>query len=133
MEAYDNKIELKTGSRDKGLKLTEAIRDKRFEEALRLIEEGADINYVDIYRTTPLLYAIQYNNLDMVRVLVERGADVNYVNSIGSTPLMYAISEENFEIVKYLLDHGVKDINSGRNGTPLIMAIISKKLDMVKL
>lgn len=74
-------------------------------EAKRLLDEGADANFMDMW--TPLSGAVQRANVPMTRLLLERGADVNARDFGGQTPLMSIVrreeTDEQVEIVRLLL------------------------------
>ena len=56
--------------------LLQAAIDNDFEALKRAHAKGADVNESTKSGTSPLIYASQNNNLEMVRFLVEFGADV---------------------------------------------------------
>lgn len=69
------------------------------------------INAQDSAGKTALLYAISFENLEMVKALIAAGVDVNTKNNIlitinSVTPLILAISFSNLDIVKELLAAG---------------------------
>ena len=101
-----------------------------------LLDYGADINYKTysapenssehtgendpehaIYFTddgcgrTPLLYAVQYQDLDRVKFLIENGADVNAVDFCGFNAINILADErgdeEGYEMLEYFLEQGV--------------------------
>jgi ankyrin repeat protein len=77
-----------------------------------------------------LLHAIDSNFLDMVQLLVERGAPVNVVSS--ETPLTRAIERGYLDIAKCLIESGA-DVNLADSyGTPLNIAIWEECWDIVK-
>ena len=47
---------------------------------------------------TPLILAIAYHRLEIVKLLIENGADVNLAGPKGMTPLMIAVDKENIDI-----------------------------------
>jgi hypothetical protein len=52
---------------------------------------------------TPLIYAIESNNIDVVKFLLDKGADVNYINNINKkTILSYAEEKNNPEIIQLI-------------------------------
>lgn len=84
-----------------------------------LIERGANINAQNTFGKTPLMYAIQFGNLESIKILLEHGADINLatfpektkysetmIKASNRTPLMYAAWHANSEIVKFLLAKG---------------------------
>jgi ankyrin repeat protein len=77
-----------------------------------------------------LLHAIDSNFLDMVQLLVEREAPVNVVSS--ETPLTRAIKRGYLDIAKCLIESGA-DVNLADSyGTPLNIAIWEECGDIVK-
>jgi ankyrin repeat protein len=52
---------------------------------------------------TPLTYAIQKENIEIIKILIEHGADIN----CKSKPLLLAIKKENIEIIKILIENNV--------------------------
>jgi hypothetical protein len=64
-----------------------------------LIERGADVNF-----NTPLQYAAEAGDINMVNLLIEKGADVNFI-SYGS-PLSEAAKHGKNAIVELLLKKG---------------------------
>lgn len=75
--------------------------------AQKLLEAGADINYIDWIITknmSALQLAVENRDKDMVLLLLEKGAGVNLINE-GKTPLDYAEDEEVKSILK---KHGAK-------------------------
>lgn len=87
--------------------LYQGLRDNN----LDLIREGCkqiDINELDPYGKTPLMYACLHCTLEIVKALVEDGADVNKRDLLGWTPLFYC---KDTAMADYLLSVGA-DINA---------------------
>ena len=78
------------------------IRSNKEDEAIKLIENGENINTCDGIGRTPLHYAAKYNMCKLISVLVERGADMNAL-AMGWTPLHEAIAAESHDAVKLLM------------------------------
>lgn len=78
-----------------------------------LVKHGADINRIDPWGRTPLMWASQHAELDTVRLMIELGADVNRVseknmNGVGSkeTALSLARRCKRGDVVALLQQHG---------------------------
>lgn len=84
-----------------------------------LIKKGANVNAQNSFGKTALMYAIQYGNLNVVKILLDNKADVNLAtfnneSAVGDampaagyrTPLMYAAWHADAEVLNYLLAHG---------------------------
>ncbi|OUM68758.1 hypothetical protein PIROE2DRAFT_28605, partial [Piromyces sp. E2] len=74
------------------------------------IDHGADVDFIDDNKNSPLSYAIQMKSESIVSLLIEHGADVNFVDIFNVSLLTYAINEQEFGVVKLLVDHGA-DVN----------------------
>ena len=58
------------------------------------MKRGADINAIDDVDRTPLMLAVIYNKLEMVKLLVELKANINAQDSRGRTALSLAMHTE---------------------------------------
>lgn len=84
----------------------QAIELRDFESINSFVNEGAHVDFQTNEGLTPLMIAIQENNLDSARFLLDHGADVNIHANDDTTPLIQAVSNRNFEAVKLLIDYG---------------------------
>jgi ankyrin repeat protein len=71
-----------------------------------------DINALQPDGTSALLWAVYYEETDMVSLLLDAGADANAQNRYGLTPLIQSSIYGNGEIISLLLDAGA-DANAG--------------------
>ena len=56
---------------------------------------------------TPLMYAVMYHDLNVVKLLISKGVDLNARGSeSGSTPLMFAALSGQTKMARYLLKYG---------------------------
>jgi ankyrin repeat protein len=69
------------------------------------VKLGADINYVNEERLTPLIEAVIHLKFNIVKYLVDNGANVEYRGRNNFSALDRAIAREFIEGVKYLLEH----------------------------
>ena len=108
-----------------------AIKEGYSDVVEELIKGGADINYVNENKDTPLIKAIQharataefssqaqasynsrwYQRRKIIQTLLKAGANVNHVNKYGRTALMEAVIEHDLNTVQSLLQ--VPEITTG--------------------
>ena len=69
---------------------------------------------------TPLYFAVENSDCEVVEQLLDRGADVNVQEKTGNTPLHFAAISNASEVVELLLERGAY-VNAQDNGgtTPL--------------
>ena len=84
-----------------------------------LLKLGAEANVIDDCGYTPLLYAVEKEQINYVSALISAGADVNH-----KYPLLLASKHGSSEIVKTLIDAGA-DVNlqDNQGDSPLIHAV----------
>ncbi len=70
-----------------------------------LIQEGAEVNALNLERESPLHIACRYGSQALVRKLLKSSADLLHTNTRGYNCLEVAIEEQNTNVVKYLIDH----------------------------
>ena len=69
-----------------------------------MVESKAGVNNKDKEGLTPLHFAVQQGNLELVRYLVESAAGVNNRDNEGLTPLHFAVQQGNLEVERYLVE-----------------------------
>jgi len=84
------------------LSLIEAVKNGNYDEAEKLIKNGADVNQQGEQGWTPLNFAAGKGSLPMVRLLVENGANIFKVGRDLRTPYMIALAAGRVSVVKYL-------------------------------
>lgn len=102
-----------------------------------LLDNGANVNGVGLYGSTPLLSAVGKLNLEIASMLLQRGADVNARDEIGRTSLLVAILNIGDTGLLGLLLEGGADANMAdsrgltpiwatmlENGNPEIMRLL---------
>jgi ankyrin repeat protein len=99
-----------------------------------LVQKGANINTVDhISRKTPLHYACENGNVEMVKYLCEMGAAIDLADMDGFTPIHVAAENGNIKCITVLISQGM-DLNhkSEVTGeTPLHFACKRKEEDFI--
>jgi ankyrin repeat protein len=106
-----------------------------FENARKLIEQGADIEAKDPGTGASVLhYAVMRGNPDILQFLLGRGVDVNSRTRNGTTPLHTAVLYNRYEVAEMLLNKGAEvDAKSTSGATPLAIATAAKNRTIAEL
>jgi hypothetical protein len=90
-----------------------------------------NVNTVNQYNETPLMYVALIGDLPRVRALVSKGAQVN---KEGWTPLHYATVKARAEVAKFLLEKGALPNELTPEGdTALILAVRADSVETVQV
>lgn len=112
-------------------KLIDASYEGNNELVLKLLERGADPNTSGWNGITPLMYAVDNEHLETVKILVLNGADVNLKPENGISALISAVMHNNIEISEYLIRHGADiEIKDNIGNTSLIYAAAYNYFDL---
>lgn len=84
--------------------LNVAISKGDLAKVQQLVEIGVDVNKKDERGTTPLMYAILFNQPQIVAYLIKKGADYRAEDANGLTILDYAEQSKSEEIIKLVND-----------------------------
>ena len=97
------------------------------------IKYGVDLN-VRIDGETPLIRAVDAQNLDTVKILLEYGVDPNISETFeGNSPLHIAVKNNDYEASEILLKHGANvNLLNETNATPLHYAAFAENYRLVK-
>ena len=109
--------------------LATAVRYRQNPAARYLTSLGVNVCKVGKNGKTPLLWAIQNQDLDMIKWLLDRGAAY-----ILDSVFLDAIATKNLEIVKILYDRGINksQIVKTKGKTPLVQALDVESTEIVK-
>ena len=85
-----------------------AVQDGDIEKVRALIDQGAIVNTFDQIDKTPLHYATESENFQIIELLLKAGADPNAHNekNIGNTPLRNVASKCSLKLAKVLIKAG---------------------------
>lgn len=75
------------------------------DEVIALIDKGANVNAIDQYGYTPLIWAARNNLADPSITLITKGADLNAKSRSGWTPLIWATINGHRDVCMLLLRH----------------------------
>jgi serine/threonine-protein phosphatase 6 regulatory ankyrin repeat subunit B len=102
-----------------------------------LIVLGANLDWQgeDNDGYTPLHFATEYGEDEIVKMLIDAGADVNVQSDWnGSTPLYWAAKYKRLGIVKILIDaKAYLDVQDVWGNTPLHMATVNGYIEVVRM
>jgi len=93
-----------------------AISRGDFLKVKKLVESGANVNYVHSKGKSALHWAASSGNLKIVAYLIYKGAKVNVFNENGASPLQIAAIGKNLDVVKLLVQNGADIEHKDRNG-----------------
>ncbi|MBA3323148.1 MAG: ankyrin repeat domain-containing protein [Pyrinomonadaceae bacterium] len=115
------KSELKQLDRD----LLDSVIMRDIARVRELLEQGAKVNAKDAeHQETPLMLAVKFASLEMVRLLLKIGAEVSARDDRGRTALFHApVSSEVFEA---LLGAGADVQARDEEGNSILMREVSK-------
>lgn len=130
-EQEEPKEEKSINLMDKQLLLSATLGDT--ETAMKLIQDGANINVEGDNGETPILAATYQNHVETVKALIGAGANLESKDEKQSNPFLYASREGYTDIVKLLINAGVntKEITKS-GGTALISASERGHVEVVK-
>lgn len=99
----------------------------RFEIIDAMIAGGAELNPMQPFGRSPLFYAIEKRDKEMIKGLLARGAKINFPNSDGDTALMVAVLAlvSDPSMIKFLLAAGA-DVNARNLKGETALAIVRR-------
>ncbi len=102
-----------------------AVSSKNFEQAEKLLKQGADVNAKDVNGCTALLYISQVGTWNEVEFLLKRGADISATDNDKRTIAHYAASNKNADTFHHVaMDSSVwMGAHDRKNRVPMWYAI----------
>ena len=117
------------------LSLHAVVAKGDFENARKLVEQGADVEAKDPGTGASVLhYAVMRGNPEILQFLLGRGVDVNSRTRNGTTPLHTAVLYNRYEVAEMLLNKGADvGAKSTSGATPLAIATAAKNRTIAEL
>src|SRR4051812_30989317 len=94
------------------------IADGKEDEAVWLVDNKLNPNFVDEEGSTPLSYAVRAGMLKLAARLLQRGADPNVqVSNQHTDPILFlAVFSENADMIRLLIQHHANVNQPDRSG-----------------
>jgi ankyrin repeat protein len=89
-----------------------ALHMRSVKKVKAFIEQGVNINLSDGHGYTPLHYAVQNNQKEIVQLLLANGADINTKDNLRRTPLDIAMEKEGDQDIVKLLVGNVAEVST---------------------
>ena len=106
----------------------QTIMHNQVAQMIQMIVEGFDVDFHELGKTPPLIFAIKYNKKEIIESLLLYGANVNIQDREGNTPLHFATKFRHPELMSTLLHYGAdKTILNVDNKTALDIAEDAEK------
>ena len=113
----------KGGFLNEGGFLSEAIRNRREDLVLMMLDAGINPNAAIDGQIPPLTYAVEWGQTSVIKALILAGGDANA--GYGDSAFVTAVRQQNFTLVELLLDAGA-DINGRSIGRTALSAAVEQ-------
>jgi ankyrin repeat protein len=128
-ELFEIELKKKAPRSNSTKNLFKAIAEKSIPKMLRSIENGADVNSINIDNFTPIMCVILLGEkqndivISMAKILLENRADPN-LETDRTSPIVMAMEYDSIGIVEILIKYGL-DVNATKFQSPLLNYIAS--------
>ena len=126
----------KLPQQEANLKLHHAVLTNEPKAVQKYLKKGASVDYREAKRGwTPLLFAIEDGNSEIVKLLIDQGADVNIVSTMNNvSPLQRAAAKGDLDIVKMLVRQGadIDHQDAKLRSTPLMWATVNGHINTAR-
>ncbi|CDK31079.1 ankyrin repeat domain-containing protein [Candidatus Babela massiliensis] len=115
--------------------LKEALEDNSTEIVKLLLKDIDNLDSIRYYfnNFTPLMYAIDKNNIEITKIILEKYPNVELQDIDGNTALILAVKNDNLEIIKLILKHYPNINTQNKFGyTALMYAIENNNEEVIK-
>jgi ankyrin repeat protein len=98
---------------DPNIMLLNAIKLNNVENVKEAINNGANVNYIDANKTSPLMYAVIYGRPAISEYLLKSNANINFIYGKDRVNLLYVALEyrgrfyKSNDIIELLIRHGI--------------------------
>jgi len=116
-------LALVAGSAAAQTALVDAARNDDHAKAVALLAERADPNQAEPDGTTPLHWAVHYDDADLVARLIDAGANVSVANDYGATPMSEAAVAANPAVLAALVEAGADVDSPNPDGQTSLMVV----------
>lgn len=114
--------------------IIQAVAEEDITKVKTQLNAGIDPNIKDIDGWTPLMWAVQNNNIVFSNLLIDAGADLNLQDLYEETALIKAISQNYVETTRILIEAGADpNLSDSYGWTPLMAASTSGNIDLVRI
>jgi ankyrin repeat protein len=103
--------------------LLESAKAGNGKAAIAALEQRADPNLADADGTTPLIWAVHNDDVDLVKRLLASGADVGAKNAYGATAMSEAAIIANEAVLEALLEAGADVDSPNADGQTALMVV----------
>ncbi|KAI9345692.1 ankyrin repeat-containing domain protein [Obelidium mucronatum] len=109
-------------------------KGRSVEVLTKILNNGADVNYSGPDGKSALVWAIETNRLESVKLLLQNKANVNVQVNMGQWALHFAVLSRNNKIVTILLENGANPdvVRTKDKATPLHVAVEESKKEVNK-
>jgi uncharacterized protein len=116
----------------KNKNLYNSILKNDMDAVVKLLNEGADANYVVTDNNPPLkinmlIAAVNKKNISMVKTLIEHKADVNFRDGFDTPAIIYAASTGSKAMVELLFNNGADIKAENQDGDTVLSAAKDSK------
>jgi len=83
-----------------------ALCFKHYHIAKYLIDNGANVNIINLDNENVLFGTVDYNNIELTELLCKKGININVCNKQSYYPIFGALANNNTDILKILIKYG---------------------------